>query len=81
MNNVEQSEEFRKRIQAISERINSDLNHSCPQYHSVGIKYESNPDLSCPRCGNGLKRKAGFVKGKQRYQCLVCWRVYLEKEE
>jgi transposase-like protein len=78
---VEQSERLRKKMESISERINNELDHSCPQYHSVGIKYENNPEDRCPRCGSGLKRKHGFVKGKRKWQCLICWRVYFEKDE
>jgi tRNA(Ile2) C34 agmatinyltransferase TiaS len=81
MNNVQQSERFRKKMEAISERINTELDHSCPQYHSVGIKYENNPEDRCPRCGSGLKSKAGFVKGRQRWKCLICGSHFIEDDE
>lgn len=73
---VEQSERFRKRMEAISQEINSELDHCSPQNHAVGIKYENDPEDRCPRCGNGLKRKHGFIKGVQKWQCLCCWRIF-----
>lgn len=81
MNTIEESERLRKRMEAISERINSSLDHSCPQYRSVGIKYENNPEDSCPKCGSGLKRKHGHKDGVQRWECLICHFHYFEKDE
>jgi hypothetical protein len=75
-----ESEQIRKRMERISERVNNALDRHSIRGPVVGIKYESNPDDQCPKCQSGLKRKYGFKRGKQKWQCLCCWNVYIEKE-
>jgi len=83
MNNLEESEheKIRKRMQVMSEMVNRSLDHNSFPRRNAGLLYEHNPDLGCPRCGSGLKRKSGIIKKKQRWHCLVCRRFYFEREE
>jgi hypothetical protein len=86
MNTREEPEEIRKRMKYLSERVNNALDHYYSHNRSVGILYEDSIPERCPRCGSGLKRKDGSIKGKQgqrlqRYQCLICYRNYFERED
>jgi transposase-like protein len=77
MNTEERLEQDRKTLEKMkyySTMVNEALGQ--PE-NRVGIKYCSN--VVCPRCLSNLKRKAGIVKGEQRWQCLVCWKVYFEE--
>ena len=76
----EQSEQVRKKMEVTSSRINDALDSHSSHSRSVGIKYESNPDDRCPRCGSGLKRKVGKPNGVQRWECILCNFHYMEKE-
>ena len=81
MNTIEQSEQIRKRMKAISEKINNSLDQYSSPRNSVGIKYENDPTDRCPHCGSGLKTRSGHKDGKQRWACVICHRKYFEKEE
>jgi hypothetical protein len=77
---TKESEEIRKRMQRYSEQINCGLD-SQSHCSLAGLRYEHDPDQCCPRCGSGLKRKFGIVKGRQKFQCISCWRIYFERED
>lgn len=77
MDKLEQSREIRRKMESYSSMVNEALGQ--PE-NRVGIKCSSDLSQACPRCQSGLRRKAGIVKGRQRWQCLVCWKHYFEDD-
>jgi len=72
---IKQSEQTRKRMEAISERIDSILGFPEEPKHSEPNIYDLCPVCDCP-----LRRRYGRVNGHQRYKCASCGKQYFGEE-
>jgi hypothetical protein len=78
MNTVKQFEQIRKKMEAISERVNSDLGEPEKPRPYSGIQFSD--DNKCPACDSPLRTKYGIIKGLQRWRCVECGKQFYGEE-
>jgi hypothetical protein len=76
MNTVQASEHLRKRMEAISDKINRELGSPKEPLHSEPNKYDVCPVCNCP-----LRIKYGKKDGHQRFRCVACGKQYFGEDE